>query len=108
VFSKLTPRMAERLSLAVLGLNVLGVIAYLLWASQTWVLPQERGMNTATPGDALVWGAFAVPLFAAFFILNLVWGSTIVFQKRWRTGRLWLTALIVWIVAIAVDIFRHH
>ncbi len=102
------PSAAERLSLAVLALNVLGVIAYLLWASQTWVAPQEKGMNTTAPGDALVWGAFALPLFAAFFILNLVWGFLIVFQRRWRTGRLWLTALIVWIIAIVVDVLRHH
>lgn len=108
MFSKLRARVVERLSLAFLALNVFGVIAYLVWASQTWVVPQERGMNTATPGDALVWGAFVLPLFAAFFILNLVWGSLIVFQRRWRTGRLWLSGLIVWTVAIAVDILRHH
>ena len=101
-------RLAERLSLAVLALNVLGVIAYLLWASQTWVIPQERGMGTTTPGDALVWGAFVLPLFGAFFIVNLIWGSLIVFQRRWRTGRLWLTAFFVWMGAIVVDVTRHH
>lgn len=99
---------AERLSVAVLVLNLLGVIAYLLWASQTWVIPQERGMGTTTSGDALVWGAFVLPLFGAFFIVNLVWGSLIVFQRRWRTGRLWLTAFVVWMAAIVVDVTRHH
>ncbi len=100
--------MAERLGYAVLTVNVLGVIAYLLWASQTWVVPQEKGMNITTPGDALVWGAFSLPLCASFFILNLVWGFFIVFQRRWRTGRLWLTALSVWTMAIVVDVLRHH
>ena len=84
------------------------VIAYLLWASQTWVVPQERGMGTTTPGDALVWGAFVLPLFGAFLIVNLVWGSLIVFQRRWQTGRLWLTAFVVWMGAIVVDVTRHY
>ncbi len=101
-------RLAERLSLAVLALNVLGVIAYLLWASQTWVIPQERGMSTTTAGDALVWGAFVLPLFAAFFIVNLAWGSLIIFQRRWRTGRLWLATFFVWMGAIVIDVVRHH
>lgn len=101
-------RACESCSLVVLGLNILGVIAYLLWASQTWVTPREKGMNINTPGDALVWGAFVLPLFAAFFIVDLVWGSLIMFHRRWRTGRLWLTAVTIWTVAIVIDVVRHH
>jgi hypothetical protein len=102
------PHLGERVRFVVLGLNVLGVIVYLLWASQTWIAPQEKGMNTASSGDALVWGVVVLPLFAVFFILNLIWGSLILFHRLWRTGRLWLAVLAIWAVAIVIDIVRHH
>jgi hypothetical protein len=102
------PHLAKRVSLGVLGLNLIGTLVYLLWAAQTWVAPQERGMNTTTPGDPLVWGAFVLPLFATFFLLNLIWGSLIVIYRLWRLGRLWLLVVMTWFVAIVIDVVKHH
>lgn len=96
----------SRWDLALLTVNVLGAITYVIAASRSWAIPQERGLNSTT-GEPFVWALFVVPIFAVFALVNLSWGGYIYSKRRWRSGYFWLMAAAVWLVAICVD-FAHH
>jgi hypothetical protein len=100
------PNLAKRICVAVLIVNVVGIAIYLLAASKSWVIPQEKGLNSTT-GEPLVWGVFVLPIYGVFFVLNLIWGGFIVKGRQWRIGRLWLLVGLMWLVAIVID-FAHH
>ncbi|HXP10347.1 MAG TPA: hypothetical protein VN828_17735 [Acidobacteriaceae bacterium] len=97
---------SSRWDLALFTVNVLGAITYVIAASRSWAIPQERGLNSTT-GEPFVWALFVVPIFAVFAVVNLSWGGYICTKRRWRSGYFWLTAAAVWLVAICVD-FAHH
>jgi hypothetical protein len=96
----------RRVSLALFIVNVIGAIIYVVGASPSWAIPQERGLHSTT-GEPFVWGFFVLPIFAAFALLNLLWGTFICFSRRWRSGYFWLMTLMVWLIAIWID-FAHH
>ena len=98
--------MRQQISLALLILNAVGAVVYLLAASPTWAIPEERGLSSTT-GEPFVWFAAVAPIGGVFALLNLAWGATIITKKQWHQGRLWATAALIWIVAIAID-FAHH
>ena len=100
------PYLVKRISLAVLVLNVTGSLVYLLAVSPSWMRPEEKGLNSIT-GEPFVWAISALPIYAIFFFLDLIWGFFIVSQRQWRIGRLWVLVALIWLVAIAVD-FAHH
>jgi hypothetical protein len=86
--------------------NLLGATVFIWLASQTWIEPELRGEGVARGGDALVWTVTALPILAAFFILDLVWLilTLVKFAKTqaWgsvsplvATGLLWLCAVLV-------------
>lgn len=56
---------------------------------------------------AVCLGVFVFPIWAAFLLLNLIWGAFIIVRQRWQGGILWLTPIPVWLVAMAID-FAHH
>jgi hypothetical protein len=95
-------------SVAILLANILGITLYLLGARHAWVIPEEKtnGIHAIT-GEPLVWGAFVLPVWIVFLVINLTWGSIIVARRRWLDGRIWLMAFFVWIVAVIID-FAHH
>jgi hypothetical protein len=97
---------SSRWDLALLTVNVLGAITYVIAASRSWAIPQERGLNSTT-GEPFVWALFVVPIFAVFAVVNLSWGGYICTKRRWRSGYFWMMAAAVWLVAICVD-FAHH
>ena len=96
----------NRWDVALLAVNVLGAITYVVAASHSWAIPQERGLNSTT-GEPFVWALFVVPIFAVFAVPNLSWGGYICTKRRWRSGYFWLMAAAVWLIAIGID-FAHH
>ncbi len=66
---------SSRWDLALLTVNVLGAITYVIAASRSWAIPQERGLNSTT-GEPFVWALFVVPIFAVFAVVNLLGGGT--------------------------------
>lgn len=98
--------MRHRISLALLVLNAIGAAVYVAAASPSWALPEERGLNSTT-GEPFVWFMAVAPICAAFSLLNLAWGATIIAKKWWHGSRWWVIAALIWIVAISID-FAHH
>jgi hypothetical protein len=89
--------------------NLVGAVVYDWLVSRTWVIPQEReaGLAPATMGDAFIWMSIAVPILSCFFVLNGGWGTVVLCYRQWRSGRLWLVAFLVWLIAFAID-YVHH
>jgi hypothetical protein len=79
---------------------------YLVLASHSWAMPQERGLH-ATTGEPFVWALGVVPVWLVFGLLNLIWGTFILVRRHWRSGRLWFLTASIWLIAVAVD-FAHH
>ena len=96
-------------SVALLVLNVVGAILYVVAASRGgWAIPEERaaGIRTTT-GEPFIWFLSILPIVAIFFVINVAWGAVIL-ARRQRKGRLfWLLAAVVWLGAVAID-FAHH
>jgi hypothetical protein len=86
--------------------NVIGATSYVIRASPSWAIPQERGLHSMT-GEPFVWASFVLPIVAAFALLNLLWGVFICFSRRWRSGYFWLMTVMVWLIAVWID-FAHH
>jgi hypothetical protein len=88
-------------------LNLIGTIVYVKAASLSWVIPQEcaAGINVTT-GEPFVW-ASAVPIFAVFALVNILWGASICIKKRWRSGYVWIATALAWFIALWID-FAHH
>jgi len=98
--------MPSKTNIALLLANVAGAIIYVVVASRSWAVPQERGLNAAT-GEPFIWALYVVPIWALFSSLDLVWGTIIAIRRQWRSGRFWLIATGVWLVAAVFD-FTHH
>lgn len=96
----------SRWSLVLFSVNVVGAVTYVIAASHSWVIPQERGLHSTT-GEPFVWALFVLPIFAAFALVNLLWGAYICSKRRWQCGYFWLAAAGVWLIAVCVD-FAHH
>jgi TRAP-type C4-dicarboxylate transport system permease small subunit len=96
----------RRMSVVLLGLNMVGAAVYLARTSPSWAIPEEHGMVPIT-GEPFVWFFGAFPICAGFFLLNLIWGGFIVINRQWRSGVYWLLILPCWLAAIVID-FAHH
>jgi hypothetical protein len=99
--------MAQPIPLALLLLNVIGALAYLIRFSRAWAIPQEReaGIHSIT-GEPFVWFLAILPIVAFFLVLNVVWGAVIV-RRKWQAVSFWLLTALVWLGAVAID-FAHH
>jgi hypothetical protein len=85
---------------------MIGAFGYVARASLSWTIPQEQGLDSAT-GEPFIWAMAVLPILAVFLLLNLTWGTLILGYRKWRSGRLWLLAVLIWPAAIAID-FVHH
>jgi hypothetical protein len=88
--------------------NLVGAAVFLSLASRTWIEPELRGEDVARGGDAVVWAVTALPVLAAFFVLDLVW-LALTFAKLAKT-QAWgsvspLVAIgLLWLCAVLVDL----
>ena len=96
----------SKADLVLLLANVVGAGTYLLLASYSWAITQERGLNSMT-AEPFIWGLSVVPIWTLFLSIDLIWGTMIALRKRWRSGRIWLLASLIWLVAATID-FAHH
>jgi hypothetical protein len=96
----------DRLNPVLLAANVVGAIIYVLVASRSWAIPQERGLQSTT-GEPFTWAIAVVPIFVVFILVNVSWGAYICLKRRGRSRYFWLLSAILWLVAICVD-FAHH
>ena len=89
-----------RVNTALLAANVIGAFVYLKEASQGWGPPELRGMDA---GEFVAWAFRALPVFLLFLLINVIWGVSKLVRPQWRSGRLYATVWLVWIIAFAVE-----
>src|SRR6476646_8722511 len=96
----------SRVNVALALANVIGAFVYVKEASQAWVNPEQGGSDNLA-AEPIVWAVRAVPVFFAFNLINVIWGIAMLARVQGRSGQLYATVWLVWIIAIAVD-FAHH
>jgi hypothetical protein len=99
-------RLTKRLNVILLILNMALALLYIWGSSFSWAIPEEKGLVPIT-GEPLVWATAILPVLAVALLVNVPWGLTILLRKQWSSGRLWLAAVVIWFIAIAID-FAHH
>jgi hypothetical protein len=93
-------------SLALLVLNAIGAVVYVVLASDSWAIPQEAGLHSRT-GEPFIRALSVLRVFGVFSLINLTWGMRILACRQWQGGSLWLLAALIWWVAVVTD-FAHH
>jgi hypothetical protein len=58
-------------------------------------------------GEPFIWAIAVFPIWIVFAVLNTCWGAIILSRREWRSGRVWLLAALIWLIAAAID-FAHH
>ena len=98
--------------LMMMGINVVGIIAYLAFASSDWVEPQVRDLPGVSMAGPILWGTSAFPTLVAFFLLNfawVVWGCVAYFRKKkvWMLHPIFWLIPLMWAFAIYIDFSQH-
>lgn len=102
-------RLSTAESIILIGINILGAIGYDIAASRGgWKIPEEvaAGIDVTT-GEPFIWFINILPIVAAFFVINVVWGANILRRRQWKAGCYWVLAAFVWLGAVVID-FKHH
>lgn len=92
--------------------NGLGALAFLHFASKTWIEPELRGEDVARDGDAVVWFATALPFALACLVADVV--MIVLAIRLGLRRRVWsplVVALCIglgWALAMAVDVSRRY
>jgi hypothetical protein len=99
---------SRRLNVTLLILNAFGCITYVVRASPSWAIPQERalGIHSIT-GEPFVWFAGIFPVIVVFTLLDVLWAAYICIKKRWQSSKFWVLSLALWILAITMDFANH-
>ena len=87
-------------------MTIFFIINNIKWSSYSWVIPQERGLDSET-GEPFVWAVYVLPIWGIFLLLNVRWGYFVVTRKQWRSGMVWLLTIPIWLAAVVID-FAHH
>ncbi len=98
--------LTQRANVVFLIANLVGTLLYLWLSSFSWVIPEEKGLNSMT-AEPFIWAMAVLPVVAVAFLINLCWAAIILRRRQWSGGRLWLAVAVTWVVAIAID-FAHH
>ena len=97
---------------AVIVLNVMGVIAYLALASRCWIEPELAGVPGASGGAGAVWFFSAFPILVLFLALDSLWvlsGCLMCYIKKqtWMLHPAFLIVPVNWAVAVVIDFSQH-
>jgi hypothetical protein len=92
-------------------LNVVGIVAFLVSASDTWIEPELADVAGASGGSGIVGGLTALPIFLGFGLLDLLWVLFVCLvcprKEIWRIGWAFLSLAVTWAVALYFDNSRH-
>ncbi len=91
---------------ALIVFNLIGAVLYVRLASRGWAVPQEKGLHSQT-AEPFIWFMSVMPIFTIFSLVDGVWGALIVGRRQWRSGYLWLSTALIWLVAAVIDVAHH-
>jgi hypothetical protein len=91
---------------ALFASNLVGATVYVCLASYAWAIPQERGLHSQT-AEPFIWFLFVAPIFAIFFMIDVIWGIFILARRQGPKEYPWLLTVLIWVVAAVID-FAHH
>ncbi len=97
--------MKKIINLAFFPINDIGIFFYLGNASLSWAIPEEKALDPAIGGVALVWGVGALPIAILFIVLNGIWWGVI--TKNGLSKYPLFFCVASWIVAIVIDFYHH-
>ncbi|NKF24802.1 hypothetical protein, partial [Solimonas marina] len=89
--------------------NVLGIAVFLVVASYSWIEPELAHIPGASGGAPIVWALTALPILAAFALLNIaavVWFA-IARKLLNPISRAAIASIALWVVAFIVDGLHH-
>ena len=90
--------------LTLLGLNLMGVTAYLALAAQGWRNTAD-GVDVPVTGEPFIW-VLCLPVLCVFVAVNTIWGALLLVRKHHERWSLLATTLI-WAAAVVVDFYHH-
>ena len=94
----------------VLLANICGIILYIFFASKTWVVPGEAGLNMGS-SEPIIWVLLALPILIVFGITDLIWLVVVIVKSRqsnnWQPLWVVILSFFVWVGAFSFDVFRH-
>jgi len=105
--------LARRAGVTLVLVNLGGAAVYSSLTTMNGVISQERmarlkaGLHPAATGDAIIWTLIVLLVCACFFALNVGWGTVILCYRQWRSGRPWLAAFLIWLIAFTIGYFYH-
>jgi hypothetical protein len=98
-------------NLCIVLANTLGAAVYLWFSVPLWAPAELANISGAGVGDPIIWGFTALPTFAFFLLLNLVWliwaGTSFFLRRKWPIKIIYLLVPLLWGVTLYVD-FSHH
>lgn len=90
---------------AYLIMNAIGIFFYLKNASLSWAMPEEKGLDFAIGGVALVWGVGALPILLLFIVLSAIFWAI---SGKYNIARHPLfICMMCWALAVAIDFYNH-
>jgi hypothetical protein len=101
--------LTRRTGVILVLVNLVGAVVCRSLTTMTWVINQERkgGLHPVTAENAMIWTLISLPIVACFFALNVGWGTVILCYRKWKAGRLWLVAFLIWLIAFGAG-FVHR
>jgi|GEM_PF-5535906 len=96
---------------SVLCVNLIGMIAFLLIASQFWAPTGEEDLPVAF-GDAFGWTIEAGSVLIIYLMINAVWLICIIWGM-WKGRNAysvlhWLFVAFLWVTAVCIDASHHY
>ena len=101
----------QRPRLLWLTVNIIGMAAFLILASQFWTEPELAEVSGASLGDAFGWFFTAVPIVLVAFVWDFAWFITALRRERGRDRADSISASIIvaglWIIVLYIDNAHH-
>jgi len=91
--------------------NLVALGTFLVFAAQTWLEPELKGVSGPNGGAGVVWVVTALPILFVALIADLIWLVRAVAHGITTKDRqpIWLAlgCAAIWVLVVAYDQFRH-
>ena len=103
--------MERRLPGLWLVIDTIGIVAFLVLASRSWIEPELADVPGASGGDAFVWAGLVFPVLGIVALTHIAFAAVasrrLAKAKRWREPAVLILSSIAWFVALLFDNAHH-